>query len=656
MFTVVITEQEHLDTINEYSAFLRPFLDNSHIAFCRWRRDGRDLEDAVPDLYEKVARHEVWRLIVVCDEEGIDQKNPFDVINYRDPEQPKDMDDADYRALRRQARLEAYRQAAVRPLVRLMTWMCQPPLVNHSQNNVGEADLEFEEYLVQAREKEELRRRICGESIPQVALPMEVICLAKRCFNQEEHDIRNSWHVYQDSQYSRFYDWNLYFDKMRYLIFDILPKGHRNYSFDYIRFLYALMVLAENEVPMATLSPNRVYSLTCEDDEDALRDLLGHYDAKLAATQNRIALMVHKIKAEEKPRLTDQEASSIFCSNVTVPVSTVQEFDQSTLYVPSRSIGLAADCPDSEQIQWISGYQNSRKALTKYLKAPRRVLKKTSAELHRLNFADLDNAGSLNEYQLEDIADYVAEEELRMVGTKTCDLYDTERYIKRMEEQNERIHTVIERRMTRKWTVILGIMALLCYVAGFIPMFSSNIKAHNGTFFSLLFVLAGGGVMALVALIALLFLRKPLKSAYSDYNGIMKGIVNDVEGSMTQYSRYLSHACNVMRGNSVLNYCKNFESPDAARIRVLRKHEMDILCAREELHEIFGAFLPEERREVDPSDSYRYDFLRPTDFDYPMPYSDKHVSRIEFLQKGNLVQVPVDFIKAMRIRREELYD
>ena len=134
MFTVVVTQQEHLDSIQEYKSFLKPFLDNSHIAFCRWLPEEPDLLRAVPELYDTVSRHEHWRMILVCDEEKLDRKNPFDLVEYEEPPQAPDMDLAEYLQLRRKARFAAYDLAATKPSVRLMTWLCQPPLVTTTTN------------------------------------------------------------------------------------------------------------------------------------------------------------------------------------------------------------------------------------------------------------------------------------------------------------------------------------------------------------------------------------------------------------------------------------------------------------------------------------------------------------------------------------------
>lgn len=657
MFTVVITEQAHLDSIKQYQSFLKPFLDNAHIAFCPWNLEGKTLKEAVPTLYETVSRHEQWRMLVICDEEGLHSKNPFDLVAFHEPVLTKEMDEAAFRAQRRQARFAAYEEAATKPLVRLMTWLCQAPMASSGENNaLALEDPEFAEYLAQVSKKAQLRSQILGDYIPEINLPAQILCVAKRCYQEGAQDINTSWQVNEGSRYSTFPDRNMYFEKMRYLVFDILQKTHRNYTFDYIRFLYAVMVLAEHEAPMGALNPGRVYALECENDEQALSALLGDYDSKLVSTQELLRAEVTRIQRTVKPRLEDRDAAAIFCSSITVPVNSTKNFNMKELFVSSRGLGLSADCPQSEAASWNSQYQNSRQVFGRYMKQPRRAVHKAISEMRRMDTADLETAARLNAYQIEDVEEYIAGEELKMIGTKTRDFRDMEYYTKDLEAQNKRTKTVIERRMTRKWTIILGAVALGCYLVSFIPMFTSNLKAEDGTLFSLLFILAGAGIMAAIALATLFFLRLPLKLSYGDYNGIMHGVVKDVEITLGEYSDYLSHACNMMRGHSVLNYLKGYEDPDAAKIRVLKKHDLDIQLVRERFHEVFGSFLPKDGVDVDPENSYQYNFQRAVEYSYPMPHTEDQRRWIEFMQPGNQVEIPVDFVKAIRIRREELYD
>lgn len=655
VFTVVITEQLHLDGIAEYKTFLEPFLNCPGIAFCRWLPDGGNLEEAVPDLAATVARHEQWRLIVVCPDDRIDRKNPFDLVPWTPPTADKDWEQEEYLTQLRQAKAAAYAQAVKQPLTRLMTWLCEGPTVTEGLNG-AQADPEFAAYVADSLEKARLRRELTGDFQPDFTLPAEVICLSMRCCPDITYDIRTSWTRKQDSLYSRFYDRNLYFDKMRYVVFDILPKNHRNYTFDYIRFLYTLMLLARHETPQSCLNPNWVYTLECDTDEDALRDLLGRYDSKLASSGAFITRQYQELERKDRPRLSDRDAKTLYCSNMAVPVPNTGEFERDTLYVSPRGIGLAGDCPKDEEGVWGSQYRSSRRALGKFLKTPGRSLRKATTQLRLMTTADLDQAGRLNEYQLEDVAEFVRDEELQMIATPTSNLTDPTGFTDRLEKQNKHLTTVMERRMTRNWTIALGLAALVCYIIGFIPMFFSNHADARQTDIAWTYFGIGAAALLIGAFITLLFLRRPVRVGYSDYNGIMRDIENEVDGSLRQYSLYLGHACNVMRGYSVLNFRREKEHPDVTRMRIYRKHLTDIQRLRLELADIFGFFLPQEPQEVDISKGFDYDFTRPVDFPYPMPYSAGQKTFIDFLQKGNQVEAPVDFVRSLRLRREELYD
>ena len=189
MFTVVITEQTHLDGIEEYKPFLLPFFPDSDVTFCQWRPDGETLFDAVPELAATVSRHSRWRLIVVCGEEGLTRKNPFDLVSYAAPQWPDGMEQAVYLKLRRQAKFAAFEQAARNPLTKLMTWLCQSPTITSGRNQAEELDPEFGEYQAEIRKKEELRQQIRREETLEITLPSEILCVARRCYQEAEYDL-----------------------------------------------------------------------------------------------------------------------------------------------------------------------------------------------------------------------------------------------------------------------------------------------------------------------------------------------------------------------------------------------------------------------------------------------------------------------------------
>jgi dGTP triphosphohydrolase len=64
MFTVVICNRAVVDDCkSKYAIYLKPFLEKSGYAFCRWDPKGATLAEAVPDLYELTAEYSVEEMV-----------------------------------------------------------------------------------------------------------------------------------------------------------------------------------------------------------------------------------------------------------------------------------------------------------------------------------------------------------------------------------------------------------------------------------------------------------------------------------------------------------------------------------------------------------------------------------------------------------------
>ena len=226
-----------------------------------------------------------------------------------------------------------------------------------------------------------------------------------------------------------------------------------------------------------------------------------------------------------------------------------------------------------------------------------------------------------------------------------------------MEQQSQAVRQKIGTRMTKRTTIALGTTALVLYLAGFLPLLFNNLSDRENILWSLAVTGAAIALLAVVALVCLFFLRGGLRELYRAFNRVMDSINGEIDGSLALYSRYLSHAGNVMRGFRVLDFLARNIDPDAVRIQVLNKHMADITRIREELREVFGPYVsPRAEEELEKVDTYLYDFSRAVDFPYPVPYSEGMKCQIEFMQPGVTVQVPVNFVKRITLRREELYD
>ncbi|MCR5006813.1 MAG: hypothetical protein K6A77_13015 [Clostridiales bacterium] len=689
MFTVVIAEKEHLDSIRENHIFLDPFIDKKNVAFCEWRTDEQTLREAVPKLEETVSRREHWRAVIVCNEDGLNRKNPFDLVDYTAPirqydkapmdepegDEPKgkargmnldelteeegkilDRNLATYLAKLKKAKFTAFEQAVQNPLTRLVTYLCQPPLVTNGINRAS-LDPEFNEYLEENAKKQELRAQILNGEKVNFSLPDTIYCVAKRTYMNEGYDIPHSWTPHEDLHYSRFFDQNMYFDRMRYFVFDILPRNHSNYAFDYIRFLFALLILSGHEAPTGSIRPERVYNLQCENDEDGLDELLSRYQSRMSATITDLKTRIRDRESKQKERLSDREANSIFCANVAVPVSVDSEIDTRGLLADINAYKLSGDCPQDEHGVWKGQLQSSKKTLRLLLKQPRRALKKATGDMHRMNTADFDKAMLLNEFQLEDLEEHIQAEELKMVTTPTMNLMNPEEYDKKMQEADEVVCKKIETRMSRKITLALCGSILLLYLIGFLPLITKNLKISKTMIGSLSVLGIAFGLLVVLLFVTLICLRRGMRQTVDGFNDVMRGVKNDLDQSMMQYSRYLSSACNVMRGNSVLNYRDQAEDSGTTEVRVMRKHVLDLEKRKAEIQEIFGRFITGK---YDMSgvgeDGYEMDFYRTKDYEFDLPMKEGDIRNIEFIENGNLIRVPVRFVKSLKLQREELYD
>ena len=646
MFTVVIAEKEHLHRIEEYSVFLNPLLDKRKFVFCEWHIGETGIEAALPQLYEAVDNREEWRAVVVCDNGGLHFKNPYDRVQYRASESDGTGPEL----------YEAYEKAAKTPLVRLADWFCERPTVTGGTGRAAAADPDYAAYLARQRKKQEVLDRMAEGQLLRIAKPREVICLAERCYAESEYDIRNAWKEHNELQYSRFYDYNLYPEKLRYLVYDILPENHSNYDFDYLRFLSVLLLVAGNATPQDVLKPRRVYRVTCENDEQALSLLLRKYDSKLRSTSAMLTQRIEDIKKQHRRKLTGKEVASAYTAEVYIPLSFDSDFERDALFTSSKGLGLSRDCPVEEYGFWDSQYQTSRKEFARFLKQPRRALKRAASGMRAQDTIDSDDVFSLDEFQVEDICEYIDEQEKQMVSTRTGNLYDTAGYTRELEDADREVKRKIETRMTRNVTIGVGAAALVCYLLGFLPLIFRSLQTRTSAAVAGIMTGACLLLLALVGIGALFVLRRRLRNRMRHYNYVMSGIVGQVEQSMAQFARYLTHACSVMRAFSVVNTLREREDARYVKCKVLANHRRSIDAIRSENSRIFSRFLREDTVLPEEENPYDYDFSRIAEYTYPLPLTEANRRRIPYLQNGVYADISVDYISSIMAAREELYD
>jgi len=93
LHTVIITDRHTTPLFDEYRRLFTPFLTDrsGNICQCPWHESGRNVEQAVPDLYKSIKDHPEWRAIILYNPEQNESlpfspNNPFDLICNRNNE------------------------------------------------------------------------------------------------------------------------------------------------------------------------------------------------------------------------------------------------------------------------------------------------------------------------------------------------------------------------------------------------------------------------------------------------------------------------------------------------------------------------------------------------------------------------------------------
>jgi len=696
LFTVLIAEKEHIDAMQQGNKlFFEPFLESKELAFCCWNPSGQTLRDAVPDLLDAVGRKKEWRAVILnnCTATSLKSRNPFDVVDYSaaaslvPPEiQPETEEEwiawnegweAYYESLAKEKE-KVYKRALEQPLQKLSTWLCFRPedyiladvqekqdVYDWALERLGHDDiksnvrlelLEREQYKKEQRIKEMLRRSFIAETVLNISYPAELYCISVRTAEKGFFNPETYWNVRRESDYSAFTDRNMYFDKMRFLVFDLLPQSHRSFRTDYIRFLASVLIFASNPVPSGAMQARRLYQMETETDDTPLCTLITSYDRKLAATSEVIDSEMEKIRSEIPGELTDKAAEALFCTPTDVPVLLDESCDVEKVFADT-DYGLFFDRPEEEHHKWNRAYSEAKKELSYIVKQQLRSVRKGVAQMHFSSEVTDANISRLTPMQIDDIRDYTETAENELIASTPPDLAEITRYTKRMEEESEKVKKTIKQRMTRKTTVTLGLICLGLYLACFMPFLFANGGTFRTVSTAILLSCSMLGILIAVMVATLVFLRSEVLAAVRGYNDTAREIVNDIQSSMKRFSKYLSASCNVRKGYAVQHYAQRNVDEYTKSLRIRRKHQEDIRKRRAYLAECYGDYFG-DRTFCDETMArpYEYDFDQKMEYTYPAPFLAGDCRNIEFISSGNTITVPSSYVTRILVRMEGIYE
>lgn len=696
MFTVLIAEKVHINAIQqENKLFFEPFLENKELAFCAWDPAGQSLQDSVPGLCDAVGRRKEWRAVIVnnCTINSSKNRNPFDVVGHksleeltmpnRQIEEGVSVDEwektwNEYYSELSSRKEEMYKSAIQHPFQKLATWLCFRPeeYVHHDVKEKQDAQdwamerlgrdndkpsvkleiLERSHYKRELRMKENIRRAFIQDTYLNISYPTEVHCISPRSADNNYFDPSAYWTIHHDSEYSSFADRNMYFDRMRFMVFDMLSASHRNFRTDYIRFLSTLLVFASNPVPGSAMQARRLYQLEAEVDDTPLCTMVSSYDRKLAVTYDVIESEMEKIRNEIPAELTDKAAEDLFCTPQDISVLLDDSCDPQKV-LAEKDYGLFFDQPEDEYHKWNRDARASEKELAYIVKQQSRSIRRGVNQMHNASEVTDVNISRLTPLQIDDVRDFTDHIEDEMIESIPPDLSDSSRYTKRLSKESEKVKKIISQRMTKKTVIGLTGVCLGIYLACFMPFIFANVKTTQMMSVSLALSFGMVAVLAVILLISLFFLRYSVTSAVRTYNNIAREIINDIQSSMKMFSRYLSAFCNVRRGHAVQNYSKNNLDVYTKGLRIRRKHQEDIRKKRAHLAELYSDYFG-GRSCCDETlcQPYEYDFDMMVEYTYPAPFLAGDCRQVEFISNGNYVTVPSSYITKIYVRMEEIYE
>lgn len=669
MFTVIFAENKVIQSVKEYSLFFKPFIDSESFMFCRWNTEGKTFEEIAPDFYESVGNLREWRAVIIQPEDSSAKNNPFDYVELDIPERKAGESTVEHNKRKKDAVVACYEKAVSNPLVRLTTFLGYDDeekikAYDEAQFNVyadnivtDNANAEFNTYAAERLKKTECINSILHSGSLKLNLPTEILAVTLRTYSNEKEELSKNWETHDEAEYSRFAKYNMYPEKVRFLIFDILSESHRQYEFEYIKFLLTVLSLAEYPVPSDVLREGKAYRLNCEIDNDALSRLMILYRCKLNATVKKIKKEISEINNVPRKKLSGKDVEELFMQDIRIDLEIDKELREDDLYCSPREIGLSKNCPADEDKVWDKQYFGIKKAFVKFLKEPRRALKRTTKSFRAYTGIAEEKAHLLNDFQIEDINDYIYDSEIKMINIATSNLYDKESYMKRLESKSKSVKGKIATRMTRKGTLIAGATALGCVLCCMIPMLYSNVEEFSDFTYALIFTAVSMGIVALSSIITLIFLRKGLTERFKHFNIEMNSITSEVHSGMNRFSDYLTEMCKVMRGNSVINMITETDTADSISVRILNKHLVDINNVIGNCEYVFSDVLENVDYSLyNDAEPYAYNFSKVTDYEYPLPFDSFRAGKTMYFIFDNDITLPVNYIKSITVQREDWYE
>ena len=561
MLTVIFYRKSSQPFIDRYKSLFQPYIDKGQIEFCFWDENGREPKDAFKQLSSIVHGIREWRALVALppDEDPRGAKdeylrtrddNPFDYLCNSNPE-------------------PLFKESDV-PLIRLAQMLGGVPLVSHHFQTADLSVIGTEESEETLRERQDIWNDLNDRYSLSYDMPERLFLFTARYPKRimiptmtdvelaNRHEINSSMFWYR----------NRYPAKARFMIQDCARPGHAHHDEDLFRFWMTVLTLALNPIPSGMLEAYKLYNVQAVVSRDEVHQLFSDYYHRLSGIRFAAEKQVIELRKQMQMK---RERDNLPEYHHEIPVW-FDNIREDNMFISSRDIGLAGDCPIQEEPWWYRQVAESMKAVSKVFRKLQIELDRASLLTRLSSKVNDTEIAELDEYQYNEMAEQLAELEKEILMFNTNAVLPRAKYNKDLNEAKKAAATSMRKRMTRKMTVTAGLVGILVFIVSFLP--DVFYQYLDGASFLMMFgvILIGGLLMALTIGGALWDFRAVIQMKISDYNAILTVILNDIRKSANIFSDYLSKCCSYMRGMDMLQALKRRTMISAEGIITMTRH------------------------------------------------------------------------------------
>ncbi len=693
MFTTIICDKRIInDCKDKYYSFLKP-LDSGNFTFLEWNVNGKNIYDAVPGLKEVSEKHKEWQALIINSIETSDydfinckSENPLDIYGQLNTENKKLTDIEkisdvfDY--VNNSNKI--YDKLVNNPIVRLTNWLSNPLFITNGDIKEQKIDekLITEELDKQIQEncyRDEkglfkegkcllmekaaslsvnhrdvvLKNTFSNSNFVIENSPKQIIVLSERV--QDEYKDEQDKKLSKIDEYQNFSENNLYPLNTRLMLYDCLfGKKQERLESDRLGFYTFVYIFSNYQHPNDSLKQNRVYNVNIKLDEKALNNKCDGYIKRLLATEKHLKKLIGEEKFLANQKISDDLAIKLFESNEYITCKINSRYSSDDLMCEHSELGFTKDFPIKEAKYWNDQYEEIEDAFTRYMREPARAVKNAVTDEMPIKkvFYD-DHIADLNEYQQENVGYKLDEEKDALSKVDVHSIPDVNDYRKRLDEKDNQINERIEQRMNLKQVIFSTSIILSLFLIGSIPFIVSSFYDENGRILSPFIALTALGVLFLTLVICIIVFRIQIVNMFKSFNLLIKDVLKEINENLLLYSDYISKSTNVMRLNSIMSM---FGKGRKNNIRTYEKHIKEIDDIVDYTYAMLHDYLsPKNDIKVDDTeDKYEFDYTKNEPATYDMPIIEGN-SEIKYLENGNIINVPIDYVSEINLELEEMY-